>query len=61
METLGLFFQEGLPSLKRVLQKNEENKIGRKTLDLQIRFCSFFVHDSYKEATELAKIGPKFP
>jgi hypothetical protein len=32
----GLLFQKGLLSLKRVLQKNEENKICRTTLDLQI-------------------------
>ncbi len=30
-------------------------------LDLQIRFCSFFVHDSSTEATELARKSPKFP
>jgi hypothetical protein len=54
-------FQKGLLSLKRVLQKTEENKSCRKTLDLQICFCSYLVHDSSKEATELAKKGPKFP
>jgi hypothetical protein len=55
-------FQKGVLSLKRVLQKkNEENKSCRKTLDLQIRFCSFFVHDSSKKATELARESPKFP
>jgi hypothetical protein len=54
-------FQKGLLSLKCVLQKNEENKSCRKTLDLQIRFCSFFVHDSSTEATELARKSPKFP
>jgi hypothetical protein len=47
--------------LKRVLQKNEENESCRKTLDLQIRFCSFFVDDSSTEATELARKSPKFP
>ncbi len=31
---LGPLFQKGLLSLKRVLQKNEENKSCRKTLDL---------------------------
>jgi hypothetical protein len=37
-------------------QKSEENnKSCRKTLDLQICFCSYLVHDSSKEATELAK------
>jgi hypothetical protein len=54
-------FQEGLLSLKRVLQKNKENKSCRKTLDLQVWFCSFFVHDSSTEATELARKSPKFP
>jgi hypothetical protein len=36
-------------------------KVVEKTLDLQIRFCSLLVHDSSKEATELAKKNPKFP
>jgi hypothetical protein len=48
-----------LLSLKRVLQKNEDNKSCRKTLDLKIWFCSCLVHDSSKEATELAKKSPK--
>jgi hypothetical protein len=51
----GSLFQWGLLSSKRVLQKIDENKSCRKTLDLQIWFCSFLVHDSFKEATELAK------
>jgi hypothetical protein len=42
-------------SLKRVLQKNDEKKSCRKTVDLQIRFCSFLLQDSPKEATQLAK------
>ncbi len=58
---VGPLFQKGLLSLKRILQKNEENKSCRKTLDVQICFCSYFLHDSSKEATELAKKGPKFP
>jgi hypothetical protein len=57
----GTVFQKGLLSLKRVLQKNGENESCRKTLDLKTRFSSFLVHDSSKEATELAKKGPKFP
>jgi hypothetical protein len=57
----GTFFQKGLLSLKRVLQKNEENKSCRKKLDLQVWFCSFFVHDSSTEDTELAIKSPKFP
>ncbi len=57
----GPLFQKGLLSLKRVLQKNEENKSCRKSLDPQIRFCSFFVHDSSTRATELARKSPKFP
>jgi hypothetical protein len=48
-------FQKGFLSLNRVLRKTEENKSCRKTLDLQIRFCSFSVHDSSTEATELAR------
>jgi hypothetical protein len=47
--------------LKRVLQKNEENESGRKILDLQIRFRSFFAQDSSTEVTELATRSPKFP
>jgi hypothetical protein len=54
-------FQKGLLSLKRVLQKNEKNKSCRKSLDLQIWFCSFFAYDSSTEATELARKRPKFP
>ncbi len=58
----GPLFRKSLLSLKRVLQKNEENKSCRNTLDLQIRFCSFFfVHDSPTEATEPARKSPKFP
>jgi hypothetical protein len=57
-ENFGPLFQKGLLTLKRVLQKNEENKRCRKTLDLQIRFCSFFVHDSSTEATELPRKSP---
>jgi hypothetical protein len=57
----GPLFQKGWLSLKRVLQKKEENKSCRKPLDLQIRFCSFFVHDSSTKATELARKSPKFP
>jgi hypothetical protein len=55
----GPLFQKGLLSLKRILQKKMKIKTCRKTLDLQICFCSYFVHDSSKEATELAKKGPK--
>jgi hypothetical protein len=56
-----VLFQNGLLSSKRVPQKIEENKSCRKTLDLQILFCSFSVHayDSSKKATKLAKKGPK--
>jgi hypothetical protein len=56
----GPLFQNGLQSSKRIPQKNEVNKSCRTTLDLQIWFC-FLVHDSSKEATELAKKGPTFP
>jgi hypothetical protein len=57
----GPLFQKGLLSLKRVLQKNKENKSFIKMLGLQVRFFSFFVHDSSTEATELARKSPKFP
>jgi hypothetical protein len=51
----GPLSQKGLLTLKRILQKNEENKSCRDTLDLQNCFCSYLVHDSSKEATEIAK------
>ncbi len=57
----GPHFQKGLLSLKRVLQKNEENESCRKTLDLQIWFCLFVVHDSSTEATKLARKSSKIP
>ncbi len=58
---IGPLFQKGLLSLRRVLQKNiENNESCSKTLGLQIRFCSFLVHDSSKQATELARKSPKF-
>jgi hypothetical protein len=56
----GPLFQKGLLSLKRILKKNEENKSCRKPLDLQIWFCSFFAHDSFTEAIQLARKSPKF-
>jgi hypothetical protein len=36
-------------------------EITRNTSDVQICFCSYLVHDSSKEALELAEKGPKFP
>jgi hypothetical protein len=51
----GPLFQKSLLSLQRILQKSEENKSCRKRLDLKICFCSYFVHDSSKEATVHAK------
>ncbi len=59
-ENFGPLFQKKLPSLKRILQKNEENVSCRNTLDPQICFYSYLVHDSSKEATELAKKTPSF-
>ncbi len=59
-ENFGPLFHKDMLSLKRVLQK-KENKSSRKTLDLQIRLRSFFVHDSSTEATELVRKSPKFP
>ncbi len=57
---VGLFFQNGLLSSKRFLQ-NEENETCGTTEDFKIRLCSFLAHNSSKEATELARKGPKFP
>ncbi len=51
----GPLFQKGLLSLKCILQKNEDNKSCRKSVDLRIWLCSFLVHNSSKEAIELAK------
>ncbi len=56
----GHLFQKCLLSLKRVLQKNEENKSGRKFLDLQIRFRSFLFTIYSKTPQDLQK-SPKFP
>jgi hypothetical protein len=50
----GPLFQKRLLSLK-------ENRSCKINSDLQIRFCSFFVHDSSTEAAELARKSPKFP
>jgi hypothetical protein len=54
--TLDLFFKRVCYRRNAFYRKNEENKSCRNTLDdLQIRFCSFLVHDSSEEATELSK------
>jgi hypothetical protein len=58
---LAFFFKIGLLYSKFFIQNIEENESCRKTLALQIRFSSFLVHISSKEATDLAKNGPKFP
>jgi hypothetical protein len=50
-----------LSIIKTVLEKNQENECWRKTSDLQTRFCSYLIHDSPKEATDLARKGSKFP
>jgi hypothetical protein len=57
----GPFFQKGLLSSKRVLQKFEENESCTETLDLQTWSCSFLAHVSPKEAMDLARKCPKFP
>jgi hypothetical protein len=58
----GPLFQNNFLSSKRFLQKNEENKSCRKTLDLQIWFCSLLVHDSLKKKLQnVQEKGPKFP
>ncbi len=51
----GPLFQNNFLSSKRFLQKNEENKSCRKTLDLQIWFCSLLVHDSLKKSYRTCK------
>ncbi len=58
METLDLFFRRACCHWNASYRKNKENKSCWRTLDLEIRFCSFFVHDS---STELARKSPKFP
>jgi hypothetical protein len=54
-------FQKALLSLKRVLHKNDDNKSCTKTLDLQIRFCSFFctwfIHRSYRGCKKKSKVS----
>jgi hypothetical protein len=45
--------------MKTRLKKTEEHESCRKTLALQVQFCSFLVHISPKEATELARKDPK--
>jgi hypothetical protein len=60
METLD-FFEKGLQSSKRVIQKNEGNKSSRKSFESKTFFCSFFVQNSSKKATDLEKTGQKFP
>jgi hypothetical protein len=59
------FFQKGLLSSKSVLQKNEEMMIWRnedmkKWWKWRECFCSSLIHNSSKEATELARKGLKF-
>jgi hypothetical protein len=39
----------------------EETEFWKKTLDLQMRFCSLLVHNSSEEATGLARKIRKFP
>jgi hypothetical protein len=60
----GPLFPKGLLWLKRVLQNNEENKSNRKTLDLQIRFCSFFctwfIHRSYRACKKKSNVSMRF-
>jgi hypothetical protein len=52
-------FLEGLAIIKTCSQKNEDESC-RRTLDLKIWFYSFLVQISSKEASELARIDPKF-
>jgi hypothetical protein len=65
METLEFgpffFFQKRLLLAKRVLQENESNKSYRQISDFQSWFCSFLAQNPPKEATDLARNGPKFP
>jgi hypothetical protein len=54
-------FSEGLAIIEtRPTEKWSEKKSCGKTLNLKIRFWSFLVHDSSKEATKLGRKGPKF-
>jgi hypothetical protein len=55
METLDLFFSEGLAIIERHPTEKLRRIKVRKTLDQQICFYLYLVHDSSKEATELAK------
>jgi hypothetical protein len=50
------FFQKGLHLSKHTLQKNEGCERFRKTVDNQTLFCSCFVQNSSKEATDFAQI-----
>jgi hypothetical protein len=69
METVGRYYyyyyyysQKGLLWSKRVVQINMKwIKVGEKTFHLQTLFCSCFVRNLSKEATDLARIGRKFP
>jgi hypothetical protein len=63
VSNFGPFFYKACCShfLKRVLQKNKWNISCRQTFDLQSRFCTFLAQNSPKEATDLARNGPKFP
>jgi hypothetical protein len=58
---VGLIFQKGWLSSKPVLRDNEERESCTKILHSQIWACSFSVHNSSKEAMELARKGSKFP
>ncbi len=58
----GPFLSEGLAITKtRHTHKGWERKLLQKTFDLQTLFNSCFVQNSSKEATDLARIRPKFP
>jgi hypothetical protein len=63
-ENLEPLFKKCLLSSKRVLQNIEENKSCTKTIDLQIRFCSFFlymIHPKMLPNLQKTKKGQTFP
>jgi hypothetical protein len=60
MDTSDLF-SEWLSIVKRRPTEKYKEKNRRKTFSSKTLFCSCFVQNSSKDATDLAKIGPKFP
>jgi hypothetical protein len=57
----GLHFQKGLLSSKNVLQKMTRTKDVEQLEVSKLGSVHFFVPNSPKEATDVARKGPKFP